>query len=249
MTERLHQKAVIINQIPFEYTLLRSKKRRRSLALAVEPENQIIIRAPWRTSLNEAEAFLHKNHAWILKHHAFLKERPQAKSIHQWEDGELIPYLGKFYPLHIIDESFGKARVHLHDDRIVLHLPLVTDDTLKASLIEKTMIQWYKTRTREIVESRIHDWAEKLGVRFNQLIISSPHKRWGSCNWRNDIRINWRVVLTPIEAIDYLIAHELSHVKHKNHSERFWRLLGSVMPDHEERQQILRKLNGFLSLG
>ncbi len=248
MTEKILKTTLKIEHHEFEYTLIRSKNRRRTLALSMEQPLQIQLRAPFRTSIKEANDFLAKNHHWILKRQTELKTRPYFKPIQEWEHGDRVPFLGDFYLLHLIEEPLTKASIYLHEKHLMLHIPTHIISELRPQLIASTIINWYKKNARIIAQQKMLDWAEKLKVNFNALIISGPHKRWGSCNYRNDIRINWRAVLAPSEALDYLIAHELCHVKHKNHSSAFWKMLGNVLPNYAELQKVLHQHHIFLSI-
>ncbi|MCA3244078.1 MAG: M48 family metallopeptidase [Alphaproteobacteria bacterium] len=91
-------------------------------------------------------------------------------------------------------------------------------------------------------------WSEKLRVAPGKIMVTNPAKRWASCDHRNNLRFNWRVMMVPSSLIDYVVAHELCHVVHKNHSPDFWRLLGSIMPDYGQRKVALKKYGQNLDL-
>ena len=123
---------------------------------------------------------------------------------------------------------------------------------LAATLTAKTLreetrlelLLWYKGQARRDFRERLAVWAERLNVRHGRVIVSSPRRRWGSCSFRNDIRLNWRLMLMPPALIDYVVAHELCHVRHKHHGKSFWAELATVMPDWKTRRQGLRQWEG-----
>lgn len=105
------------------------------------------------------------------------------------------------------------------------------------------ILLWQKKQARRIFRERMDFWAAQLGVKYRKLAPSNPRRQWGSCSARDDIRINWRLIMAPPELLDYVIVHELCHVTHKNHSRRFWNFVASVMPDWKSRRIELRKLD------
>jgi len=102
---------------------------------------------------------------------------------------------------------------------------------------------WQKREARLVFRERTDFWAEQLKVKYRRLTPSNPRRQWGSCSARDDIRINWRLIMTAPELLDYVVVHELCHVTHKNHSWRFWNMVATVMPDWKARRMQLRQLD------
>lgn len=115
-------------------------------------------------------------------------------------------------------------------------------------LVEKQIRRWFYRQAKNTLPQRISLWSEKLGVDPGKTMVTNPAKRWASCDYRNNLRFNWRVMMVPSSLIDYVVAHELCHGVHKNHSQDFWRLLGSIMPDYDQRKLALRKYGQNLDL-
>jgi len=102
------------------------------------------------------------------------------------------------------------------------------------------LMLWYKKQARRVFQERMAYWAGLLDVNPGRLIVTNPSRRWGSCNAKDDIRLNWRLIMAHPALLDYVAAHELCHIRHKNHARAFWRCLAAVMPDYKIRRQELR---------
>ncbi len=227
--------------IPF--TVTRSKRRRRGVALDIHPEKGILrIMAPQRMSLDSIQEILRRNAGWIGRRLADLKNTPHGGIKRRFTDGETILYLGHRYRLRVLREGDASSCM-IAPRRINVRIPQ-DNQTSPESLRQDVRLEillWMKRRARVKLHKRLDLWADKLGVRYRRLILSDPDRRWGSCNAQNVIRLNWRLIMAPLPLIDYVAAHELCHVTHKNHSPRFWRQLASVMPDYRERRAQLRR--------
>lgn len=141
-----------------------------------------------------------------------MQERAAKFPVKRYQEGEMFLYLGQEYPLHIAQDMFGKL---LFEDRFILS----ARQTAKAAgLFER----WYKQEAFMVFTHRCRAYAEQMGVRYKNLNLSSAKGRWGSCTPRGNLRFNWRLVKAPIEIVDYVIVHELAHLKELNHSSRFW---------------------------
>ncbi len=110
---------------------------------------------------------------------------------------------------------------------------------------KKELILWYKREAAKYLVPRVEFYAGLLGVGFGKIKIGSAKKRWGSCSARGNINFSWRLIMAPKEAVDYVVAHEVAHLLHKNHSAKFWNCVLQLMPDYKQHHVWLRR-NGFL---
>lgn len=101
---------------------------------------------------------------------------------------------------------------------------------------------WYKARAKEIILRRVQYYAEQLNWKMPSVLIRNQRKRWGSCNVKGELRFNWRLVMMPLRVLDYVVVHEMAHLKVLNHSPRFWSLVEEIMPDYRSRHQALHEL-------
>ena len=156
--------------------------------------------------------------------------------------GDDLLYLGASCRLGVTHLPALPQGCTLADARLVVNLPVRLPAATQLEEIRTELRLWYRRQARAYIAARLDHWAAILGVAYNRCLITGPISLWGSCNAANDIRINWRIMMAPEPLIDYLLAHELCHVVHKNHSKQFWDLLASVIPDCRQRRQALRAL-------
>ena len=221
--------------IPFE---LRYSKR-KTLEISVYPDLSVIVKAPHARSYEEVKEKMLKRGSWILEQRYFfslyLPKQPPKKYV----SGETHIYLGRQYRLKVISPSSEK--VVLKRGYIFVH----TKDRANRKQIQKQLEAWYRQRAVIKFEERLDICLEKLG-KYN---IKAPHiqirkmsSRWGSCSENGRITLNTQLIKAPSQCIDYVITHEMCHLKHFNHSKAFYNLLVKVMPDWEKRKKRLESI-------
>lgn len=211
--------------------ILRRSSRRRSLALRVSEAGEIVVNAPSRLSQREIDGFLHKHADWI-------SARLQAARAHRfdWQDGAPLPYLGGHLQLRLLDQP-GAARAR-QDGAALLCNALPTQTPA-------LVLRWYQRNARALLGERLAHHAARAGLAMPPLRLSNARTRWGSNSAKGVISLNWRLLKAPLEAIDYVICHELAHFKQRNHSPEFWREVETLFPDWKKVRAELRQ-NGRL---
>lgn len=202
-----------------EYSL-----RRRTIGIYVTREG-VIIKAPPYVSATYLDQVIQKKAAWIQKH--------SFPPLHTYCPGEQFLYLGKDYTLQL-EDTISSIRLAGSFLQIPAHYNQVD--------IRSQLENWYVEQAKQIIPDRISVYAPLLEVIPRRILVSRPKRRWGSCNSQGDIRINYRILMAPLSIIDYVVVHELAHLKEMNHSPQFWHIVGSVMPDYRQRRQ---ELNGL----
>lgn len=214
--------------------LIRSK--RKTLALIVKPDGSLIVRAPLRASRKSIQEFVKKNRGWIEKNRAkALAALPPAPT--QYVAGERFVYLGTAYPLEIVS---GQQEHLLLDESFKLAESAQSD---AAPAFER----WYREQARQILQERVDFYARRYGLQYKRIGITGARTRWGSCSSTGSLNFSWRLVLAPLEVVDYVVVHELVHTVIHNHSKQFWDRVESIMPDYKECRKWLRK-NGQRSV-
>lgn len=217
-------------------TLIHS--RRRTIALIVQKDGSLTVRAPLHMPLASIEQFVHKHSAWVLKKQSQMKAstgmRPRS-----FKEGEAFLFLGKEYPLKIVAAQrpsliFSSGRFRLAQSA----LP-------KAS---QTFIRWYKLQARQLISERVASLSKVHHFTYGKVRISSATTRWGSCSSLGTLSFTWRLILAPAEIIDYVIIHELVHTRVRNHSHKFWQQVSLIMPDYPDRLSWLKKFGRTLDL-
>lgn len=206
------------------------RSKRKTLALIVKPDGSLIVRVPLRTSEKAIWEFVEQHVEWIRKKQAealaFLPPAPK-----QYIPGETFTYLGNAYPLEIVK---GQRKPLLLDETF----RLAESAQSKAGLVFE---HWYRAQAKQILTERVNLYAGQYGFQYKKIGITSARTRWGSCSADGSLNFSWRLILTPLEAVDYVVVHELVHTVFHNHSRRFWNKVEAIMPDYKERKKWLRK--------
>jgi len=222
------------------FSVTRSRRRKRTIAFKMEQGEGLKVIAPYSTSLRALTRILQRRAAWIARE---LSDQKKVFAQSDFTDGSVFSYLGHSYTLRVTQADKGAQSCSLLPRIMHVHVPdlSLSPDNLRQE-VRLEILLWLKRRARDKLKKRCDLWAQKLGVDYKKLIIAGPLQRWGSCSVDNVIRLNWRLMLAPLPVIDYVVAHELSHIRHKNHSPQFWGFLGQVMPDYKARRKILRSV-------
>jgi predicted metal-dependent hydrolase len=223
-------------RIAYELTV----EDRSDLAITVQPDLRVIVRAPTRKSVEIIEQRIHARGSWIARQlRAFEQYHPLAVQ-RRFVSGETHWYLGRQYRLRVID---GPQSVRWPAGRLVVAVPR---PELVCS-VEKALQAWYDMRARVVFAERLAEVqrsTRRLRELAPRLRVQRMEKRWGSCTPRGTITLNTELVRAPKACIDYVIVHELCHFIVPTHSPRFFRVLDTCMPDWESRRQRLNRVRG-----
>ncbi|MGV3498705.1 MAG: M48 family metallopeptidase [Hydrogenophaga sp.] len=215
--------------------------KRRTIGLSVGAEG-LSVRAPRWSTFGEIEAVLHEKAAWVIDKLVEARERAerQARSRVRWADGAELPLLGEPVRLQL-DPAHGFSGRGAALDAVTRTLRIGLPHHASESQIRDAAQAWLMRHARSVFTERLDHFAPQLGVRWTRLSLSNADTRWGSASADGRIRLNWRLVHLSMEMVDYVVVHELSHLRHMDHSPRFWDVVASVMPDHAERRRALKE--------
>jgi predicted metal-dependent hydrolase len=211
------------------YLLHRSHGRRR-ISLSVD-ERGLRVGAPLRASLREIEAVLHAHARWVIRKLADWRER--RTPARRWEGGETLAYLG--LPLKLAVEHGAS-----HVEATPTHLRVRAPDTAPAA-IAALAVHWFRAQALEHFHKRIEHFRTRVTLDDVAIRLSNARSRWGSCHASGRIALNWRLIHMPQHLIDYVVVHELAHLREMNHSPRFWAVVGGVIPDYAARRREIRR--------
>jgi predicted metal-dependent hydrolase len=248
-----HPKAnrqVLLGNSVIGYELRRGK--RRTIGFVVGPDG-LVVSAPKWVPLHEIDAALREKSAWIVRKLDEARERSERleSARIEWRDGTVIPFLGDqvtlvLDPRHAFD-AVG-AVLNTNEDagnlslagvpRLTLHIGL--PHTATPQQIRDAVQAWLMRQAKRIFTERMNHFGPQLGVQWRKLSLSSAGTRWGSASADGSIRLNWRLVHFRLSIIDYVVAHELSHLRVMDHSPRFWDTVRTVVPDYAQLRGQLR---------
>ena len=222
-----------------------ARSRRRSIGFLVGAEG-LSVRAPRWVTLRDVDAALREKSAWIVaklvEQGARTAKAQAARMV--WRDGASVAYLGATVTIALDAQSgLAEGEAVLRDDegssasrRLLIGLPRDATE----GRIRDAVQSWLQREARRVFAARAQHFAERLGVRVTRLSLSSAETRWGSANANGAVRLHWRLIHHPLATIDYVVAHELAHLREMNHSPRFWKVVESVVPDYEQQRARLR---------
>ncbi|CAG4893982.1 M48 family metallopeptidase [Paraburkholderia saeva] len=216
------------------YLLKRSA--RRSIGFAIDSTG-LTITAPRWVTLADIETAITEKQRWIFTKINEWQNRVEQRALPQvdWKDGAQVPYLGK--PVSVtLAASRGTLTFDARHAALLLPLPQHADP----QQIKDRVQGWLQNEAKRIFGERLAIYAEKLGVSYRAYALSSAATRWGSCSSDGRIRLNWRLIHFPLSIIDYVVAHELAHLREMNHSPRFWETVESIFPEFREARQTLK---------
>ncbi|MDW9525435.1 DUF45 domain-containing protein [Sinorhizobium meliloti] len=214
--------------------------RRKTVAISVGFDGVRVL-AP--SDLDEARILdvVRKKGPWILRKQAGYRELGGVPLDREFVSGETYYYLGRAYRLRVVPDSDSVAtRIVARGSTLIAPVPPDMPSVIRRSAVRSALRHWYRDKAKKHFPERGRVVAEALGISRPPIHVVDQSKRWGSCDARGCIRLNWRLIMAPMPLVDYVIAHETCHVLEHNHSRRFWRSLETIMPDYEER---LRKLD------
>jgi hypothetical protein len=217
------------------YTLIRSK--RKSIAIHITKDAAVEVRAPLKASSADIDRFVASKQDWIGKHLAARKQCVQNKAAFTLNYGDSIPMQGKEYP---IKEKAGNRAGF--DGECFYILPGLSPEEIKHAVI-----QVYRMIAKNLLTNKVTRYAKLVGVTPIAVKINGAKTRWGSCSGKNSINFSWRLFMASDDSIDYVVVHELAHIKEHNHSDRFWAVVESVLPDYRERKAKLKELQKRLA--
>lgn len=208
---------------------------RKTIGLQITNDARLIVRAPFFASEDFIYKLIHRKLSWIKAKQDYFKQRQNKILIRRFLPGEEFLFLGHSYPL-VVAEDLPKA--------------LVLDNSLMISKMvlnnAKDHIEcWYKTRALEYITQRVEYYAQMTGSKYHSVRINNASTRWGSCGYKDRLNFTWRLIMAPERVVDYVIIHELMHLKQKNHSHKFWAKVALMMPDYKQDERWLKK-NGHL---
>ncbi len=218
-----------------EYAIRRST-RRTTVAIAVDPFEGVMLTAPPGVALAKLDQIVKAKAQWIVERlrHQADAERPAEPK--QFVTGESFSYLGRSYRLRLVALPEPEPAKLSHG---WLEVP--------AARAQAALRDWYLAHARERLPERVAMWAKFAGLDVNGVRVRDQNKRWASCDDKGVLRFNWRIIQAPMGLVDYVVAHEVVHVEHPDHTKAFWARLGAVMPDYERRKEALRRLGGRLA--
>jgi predicted metal-dependent hydrolase len=207
--------------------------RIKSARLQVE-EGAVSIAVPMALSDTRIKQILVDKNRWI-KEKLYLHSQAMPISDKEFVSGEAFPYLGRNYRLKVVNGPFQPAK--LIQGRLVVTLP---KDAGTAGMVRNALVRWYRAQAEQRFTEKVARYGRIVGVTPTAVGVKTFKSRWGSCNVRGEILFHWKVIMAPHRIVDYVVVHELCHLKHHDHSPAFWKSVARVVPDYLECKEWLK---------
>jgi len=220
---------------------IRKSHRARNIRMTFEDEESLVVTLPDHRRLQDVESALFEHKNWILRKSKEIQTKIKIPPPFLLQDGAQLPVLDKACPLSLSIKNKEKARWYFQHNTLNITAPQLTP-----SIISRGVVHWYRTMAHLFLEDRVPYWSKEISVSPNNIRVKNQNTLWGSCSKKANLNFNWRILLLSKQAADYLIIHELSHLKELNHSPKFWQLVQKYCPEYKTYKAELKRKNAWL---
>ena len=234
-----------INGIHFSIT--RKKGRFTSVTMRIKPDGIIYVVAPRLMPQFMLSQILKSKEEWFRKQVA--RYSLQKKTKKAYESGETVLYLGKEYPIekHVSYDHLV-TKIEFSNNSFQIYVHAGQTDAKQKELIQKALQRWFMSEGKVYLINRADHFARIIGMDYASLTLKTVSSIWGSCSRDQKLTFNWKLMLTPPQIIDYVVAHEISHLKHKHHQKSFWDQVSRFDPAYKEHRAWLRKNSSTITI-
>jgi hypothetical protein len=229
---------IIIGEMVIPYEL-KINARARRITIFVR-EGQVKVSVPVGVTEKQVQKFVSSKQQWIFKHWQQYREQQTFNAQKIYKSGQRFPYRGRNLTILVGEHKYKTIGVRLIQDSLRICFPEKTLLEKRPDYIKEALIFWYKNQARRILRNKLDHYAGIMGVEYRALRIKEQKTRWGSCSAQGNINLNWKVIMAPDVVIDYLIIHELAHLKYLNHSRDFWNLVSEYVKDYKQLRKWLK---------
>lgn len=216
---------------------------RQTTDIVIERDGVVSVRPPLRMTPEQADETVFSKRMWIYRNLAEWRNLNAARIVREWVNGESFLYLGSSYRLSMVDEQDEPLK--LKDGRFQLRRALIEQD---GRLAQAAFEQFYKEKGLVRIQQRVSHFAPRVGVQPGEVHVKDLGYRWASCLPTGAMHFHWKCLMAPLTVIDYIVVHELCHMRHRDHSEAFWNEVDKVLPQYRERKEWLRERGANLDL-
>ena len=212
------------------------------MAVTVDSAGGVLLLAPEDFPTTRLDEVARRKAGWIVQRLRGVGSNGVPPSPREFVSGESVMYLGRHYRLKVLPGESGEAKLRGG----WLHVPAPAG-ARQRDHVRAALVSWLRRHAAERLPERVEMWRSKVGVEMPPVVISHQKRRWGSCDRSGTIRVNWRIIQAPMRLVDYVVVHELVHLRHRGHGREYWQALGRIMPDYERRREDLRQRGGRLT--
>lgn len=230
---------IIYKDQSFEYEVV--KKKNKNISIRITPDGIVRVTAPLLTTDSYIHEVLYKKAEWVLSNLKLIEEINNGIQSRKYSRGDSIVYLGKECKLKVIDEVEADSRIRLKGEEFEVHVKPEWDEEEREKSIRNGLAEWYKHEAFKKFKDRTRYYSEILKLYPNNIRVKEQRSIWGSCSSKDNINFNWKLIMAPQAVLDYIVVHELCHLRHRDHSKNFWNLVEQTMPDYRSKRKWLKE--------
>lgn len=233
----------------FPVHLKRSARAKRTRIVVTAERIEVV--APQQVAEADIYQFVHAKRAWVSKTKSkLLQQQAELVSLAppSYHHGAEVPLQGKAYPLIVKSTKLKRIKIRF-EHQFIAHLPQHFKEEERSEHIRAALIRWMKNHAKLIAEDLVANYAAVYQLKPRSIRIKAQKSRWGSCGGQNDINLNWVLVLAPVQVFEYVVVHELCHIRHKHHGPEFWNLVAQLMPQYQQHRAWLKQHGSTLMMG
>ncbi|MEZ4554188.1 MAG: SprT family zinc-dependent metalloprotease [Dehalococcoidia bacterium] len=227
------------------YEVVRSPRRRKTIEITVDEPGRVLVAAPVDTPTDRIEGTVRRRAGWIVRHDGAATTRPAPR---RFVSGESLPYLGRSVRLNVRTTAVEDVSIRFHHWQFDVDISRGLDDDERRARARDAFEAWYRRRAEAKLPARVNETARLLGVHPKAVLIRDQRVRWASCAPDGTLRFNWRIVMAKPALIDYVVAHELAHLRVRPHSAEYWAVVAQAIPDYRLRRAELAELGHMVGL-
>ena len=225
------------------YRVVRSERRRKTIEVTVDEPGLVTVAAPVDTPAKHLEEVVRRRAAWIIRHDGAASAAPPPR---RFVSGESLPYLGRSVRLTVYPINDSRVGIRFHHWQFDVDVPRSLQGEQRREKVRAAFEAWYRERAAMKLPPRVERIAAQLGVRPTAVLIRGQRRRWASCAPDGTLRFNWRAVTAPPALLDYVVAHELAHLRVRGHTPEYWAVVAQAVPDYRLRRERLREIGPLL---
>jgi predicted metal-dependent hydrolase len=247
MFGKKHKKPVIAGQYSLDLDgssisyILRRSSRSKYLRLEIRPGTGLLVTAPKHADIAYIEDFIERKRHWITRKMTKYNRAVDSSAV-EIKDGATTEYMGNSITIVIQHKEDKPAMVILEKENLIVNLNHSGKDA--GDMIE----DWFKFQINIMLKDKLEFWSNTMQIHYQSFRIRGQKTRWGSCSRKGNLSFNWKLVKTPEGVIDYVVIHELAHLKEMNHSPKFWKLVAKYCPDYKIYRRWLRNRDELLAV-
>ena len=227
--------------------ILSNSKRAKHIRLVMNMSGLKVVK-PIKESIYEVKKVLEEKSNWIYKHYTEFQDRKTVEYKREWESGEIVLLKGIQYNIIILPHKKKAILINFNGIRFEIFINDTFNEYERKTHIENAFKKWYMKTAYETLKERLDHYCKLTGLVYNNLRVKEQKTCWGSCSKKRNLNFNWKLILSPQWVMDYVVIHEICHLKHLNHSKEYWVMVEMYMASYKKAQEWLKKNGSGLAL-